>query len=45
VLVTSGIHAAELGLEFAQRPDPVRLSEICRRAGHMPVAAIPAFIW
>jgi HAD superfamily hydrolase (TIGR01459 family) len=45
VLVTSGIHAEELGVEFAQPPDPDRLSDICRRAGHMPVAAVPAFIW
>ncbi len=45
VLVTSGIHAEELGLDFAEQPDTVRLSEACRRAGHLPVAAIPAFIW
>ncbi len=45
VLVTSGIHARELGLDFAEQPDPVRLSETCRRAGHLPVAAITAFIW
>lgn len=45
VLVTSGIHAEELGLSFAEPPDPVRLTGICERAGHLPVAAIPAFIW
>ena len=45
VLVTSGIHAEELGLDFTEQPDPVRLSEVCRCAGHLPVAAIPAFIW
>lgn len=45
VLVTSGIHAEELGLDFAEQPDPARLTEICEREGHLPVAAIPAFIW
>ena len=45
VLVTSGIHAEELGLDFAEQPDPARLTEICEREGHLPVAVVPAFIW
>ena len=45
VLVTSGIHAEELGLEYAERPDPARLRQACVRAGHVPIAAVPAFVW
>lgn len=45
VLVTSGLHADELGLEYAEHPDPARLTEACERAGHVPIAALPAFVW
>lgn len=45
VLVTSGIHAEELGTDYAEHPDPERLQAACERAGHIPNAAIPAFIW
>ena len=45
VLVTSGIHADELGLKYAEHPDPARLTQACERAGHVPSAAVPAFVW
>jgi len=45
VLVTGGIHAEELGVAAGASPDPVRLAEACRRAGHLPTAAIGAFVW
>ncbi len=45
VLVTSGILARELGTAYGERPDPERLQAACERAGHIPKAAIPAFIW
>jgi HAD superfamily hydrolase (TIGR01459 family) len=45
VLVTGGIHAEELGIAHGEHPDPDVLAQICARAGHMPQAAIPAFVW
>jgi HAD superfamily hydrolase (TIGR01459 family) len=45
LLVTGGIHAEELGTAAGASPDPVRLAEVCRRAGHPPTAAIGAFVW
>ncbi len=45
VLVTSGILAEELGTGYGEHPDPERLQAACERAGHIPNAAIPAFIW
>ncbi len=45
VLVTGGIHAEELGLASGARPDPTLLYEACRRAGHIPNAALAAFVW
>lgn len=45
VLVTSGILAEELGTDYGEHPDPERLQAACGRAGHIPKAAIPAFIW
>jgi HAD superfamily hydrolase (TIGR01459 family) len=44
-LVTSGIHAEELGLAYGEHPDPVRLEAACRRLGEMPKLALPAFRW
>lgn len=45
VLVTSGIHGAELGLAFGQLPDGARLAEAAARAGLAIAAAVPAFHW
>jgi HAD superfamily hydrolase (TIGR01459 family) len=45
VLVTGGIHAEELGIAHGEHPDPQALAEACARAGHIPIAAIPAFVW
>ena len=45
LLVTSGIHAEELGLAYGDHPDPVRLEQACARHGVCPKAAIPAFRW
>lgn len=43
LLVTSGIHAAELGLAFGEPVDAARLSAVCRAAGLSPMGAIPSF--
>ena len=45
VLVTGGIHAAELGIGWGEFPDPLRLAELARHHGEAPVAAMPKFIW
>lgn len=45
VLVTSGIHGAELGLAYGQRPDPARLAIVSREAKVTLKAAIPALLW
>lgn len=45
LLVTSGIHAEELGLAYGDHPDPARLATACDRLGVRPKAAIPAFRW
>lgn len=45
VLVTSGVHAAELGLSHGQQPSQEQLQSACRSAGAFPVAAIAAFTW
>lgn len=45
VLVTSGIHARELGLAFGEAPDPARLAAAARAAGVAISAAVPAFHW
>ncbi|HYB10382.1 MAG TPA: TIGR01459 family HAD-type hydrolase [Alphaproteobacteria bacterium] len=45
VLVTGGIHAEELGIGHGDIPDPHVLAETCARDGHIPCAAIPAFVW
>lgn len=45
VLVTSGIHGAELGLAYGETPSPKRLEQACTKAGACPVAAIAAFRW
>ncbi|EME68917.1 HAD family sugar phosphatase [Paramagnetospirillum caucaseum] len=45
VLVTGGIHAEELGIEWGETADPARLAELARHHGETPVAAIPKFVW
>jgi HAD superfamily hydrolase (TIGR01459 family) len=45
VLVTSGIHARELGLSFGESPDPEGLAAVALKAGVKIAAAIPAFHW
>ncbi len=45
VLVTSGIHGAELGLNYGEKPDGARLAAVCRKAGVRLKAAIPALSW
>ncbi len=45
VLVTGGIHAEELGIAHGDHPDMAALEEACAKAGIMPTAAIPAFLW
>ncbi len=45
VLVTSGIHGAELGLAYGETPTGERLEEACAAAGTFPRAAIAAFVW
>jgi HAD superfamily hydrolase (TIGR01459 family) len=45
VLVTSGIHAEELGTRWGQPPSPGRIDELARRHGESPVAAMVKFSW
>ena len=45
VLVAGGIHGDALGMGEGGGLDGRRLTEFCVRAGHMPTAAIPAFVW
>lgn len=45
VLVTSGIHGAELGLAYGETPTRERLEQACAAAGAVPLAAIAAFVW
>jgi HAD superfamily hydrolase (TIGR01459 family) len=44
-LVTSGIHAAELGHRPGEPPDAAKLTAACRASGHWPTAALAALIW
>jgi len=47
VLVTGGLHAAELGLQAPHQslPDATRLETLLKRTGHHPIAAIPSLFW
>jgi HAD superfamily hydrolase (TIGR01459 family) len=45
LLVTCGIHAAELGLAWGDSPDPDRLEELYRQHGQRPTAVLPTFRW
>lgn len=45
LLVTSGIHAEELGLAYGDHPDPIRLEQACDDKGVRPKAAVAAFRW
>jgi HAD superfamily hydrolase (TIGR01459 family) len=45
LLVTGGIHAAELAGAGGLHPDPVKLAAACAAAGHRPTYAIAGFAW
>jgi HAD superfamily hydrolase (TIGR01459 family) len=45
VLVTSGIHGAEMGLAYGEQPSREQLQSACAKAGAFPTAAIAAFTW
>jgi HAD superfamily hydrolase (TIGR01459 family) len=45
LLVTGGIHAAELAGAGGLHPDPARLAAACADAGHRPTYAISGFTW
>jgi HAD superfamily hydrolase (TIGR01459 family) len=45
LLVTGGIHAAELAGAGGRHPDPARLAAACAAAGHRPTYAIAGFTW
>jgi HAD superfamily hydrolase (TIGR01459 family) len=45
LLVTGGIHAAELGSAGGLHPDPAKLAAACADAGHRPTYAISGFTW
>jgi len=45
VLVIGGIHGDELKAGGDSVAVESRLAEACTRAGHIPIAAIPAFLW
>lgn len=45
VLVTSGIHATEMGLAYGETPSQEQLQIACAAVGAFPLAAIAAFTW
>jgi HAD superfamily hydrolase (TIGR01459 family) len=45
VLVTSGIHGAELGLAYGEVPDGTQLTNVCRARGVRLKAAVPTLTW
>ena len=45
VLVIGGIHGDELAAGGDSETVERRLAEACTRAGHIPIAAVPAFLW
>lgn len=45
LLVTSGIHAEELGVAYGDHPDPARIEAAAARLGSRPQAAVAAFRW
>lgn len=45
LLVTGGIHAAELAGAGGPHPDPAKLAAVCAQAGLRPRYAIPGFVW
>lgn len=45
VLVLGGLHAEEMGLAPGALPDAARLAKSCAAAGHVPMAAMRAFVW
>jgi len=45
VLVTGGIHAADLGIAPDDAPDSGELAALCERFGVWPTYAMPRFVW
>jgi HAD superfamily hydrolase (TIGR01459 family) len=45
ILVTSGIHGAELGVRHGEHADPARVEAAARREGAMPIGIVPALVW
>jgi HAD superfamily hydrolase (TIGR01459 family) len=45
LFLTSGIHAAELGVQPLTDPPPEAVAALCARHGHWPTAAAAAFRW
>jgi len=45
VLVTSGIHAAQMGLEYGETPSRKQLESVCTAVGVFPMAVIATFTW
>jgi len=45
VLVTSGIHGAELGVRFGEHAAPEAVERAARREGAVPMGVVPALQW
>lgn len=45
VLVTSGIHGAELGVRFGEHAAPEAVERAARREGALPMGVLPALRW
>jgi HAD superfamily hydrolase (TIGR01459 family) len=45
LLITGGIHAAELGVTWGENPSPEKLNQLYRQHGQSPIAAMAAFRW
>jgi HAD superfamily hydrolase (TIGR01459 family) len=45
ILVTSGIHGAELGVRFGEHADPETVARAARREGAVPLGIVPALRW
>jgi HAD superfamily hydrolase (TIGR01459 family) len=45
ILVTSGIHGAELGVRFGEHAAPEAVERAARREGALPMGVVPALQW
>jgi HAD superfamily hydrolase (TIGR01459 family) len=45
ILVTSGIHGAELGVRFGEHAKPEAVERAARREGAVPMGVVPALQW